>query len=134
MDVCECGDKLTIRRETKGRIPTLPFRELKNEILGKEYELSLVFPTQKLSAELHKQWKGKEGPADILSFPLDEESGEMFITLSKARSEAKRYGHSYREHLLFLFIHGCLHLKGMDHGAKMEKEEDRYFSRFRGKV
>ncbi len=113
----------SIKRQTKGRIPTLPFVSIKEEILGKDYDLSLFFPNQKISKELHRSWKKKSGPVDILSFPLDKNSGEIILTLNKARLEAKKYQHSYREHLVFLFIHGCLHLKGMTHGASMNKEE-----------
>ena len=123
-------DNISIRRDTKGRIPNLPFREVKNAILGKAYELSLVFPDGKVSENLHVRWKKKEGPVNILSFPLDENTGEIFITLSQARKEAKKFERTYFPHLLFLFIHGCLHLKGMKHGAKMEKEEKKFFRIF----
>ena len=120
----------TILRQTKGRIPTLPFVEVKEAILGKKYDLSLTFPTLDLAEELHIKWKKKTGPVNILSFPLDKNEGEIILTLSQARKEAKNYDRNYKEHLVFLFIHGCLHLKGMTHGAKMEKEERFYCKKF----
>ncbi|MCD5390042.1 MAG: rRNA maturation RNase YbeY [Candidatus Pacebacteria bacterium] len=120
----------TILRQTKGRIPTLPFVEVKEAILGKKYDLSLTFPTLDLAEELHIKWKKKTGPVNILSFPLDQNEGEIILTLSQARKEAKNYDRNYRDHLVFLFIHGCLHLKGMTHGAKMEKEERFYCKKF----
>lgn len=123
-------DNLTIIRQTKGGILNLPFVDVKNEILGKEYELSLVFPHKKNSIELHQTWKKKEGLVNTLSFPLDKNSGEIIITLSQARKEAPKYGHRYHEHVLFLFIHSCLHLKGMTHGAKMEKYERQLYLKF----
>lgn len=129
MSIAEYNN-LTIIRHTKGGIPILPFVEIKNAILGTNYDLSLVFPTLKHSIELHKQWKKKSDPVNILSFPLDDESGEIILTLSKARSEAKKYNRSYHNHLVFLFIHGCLHLKGMTHGAKMEKQERLFYAEF----
>jgi probable rRNA maturation factor len=122
-----------ITRQTKGGIPNLPFLDVKDEILGNEYELSLVFPTIELATDLHIQWKKKDGPVNILSFPLDERSGEIFITLSQARKEARKFDRSYGNHLMFLFIHGCLHLKGMTHGHLMEKSEKKYFSKFEQK-
>ena len=127
-------NNISIMRATKGRIPNLPFSQIKNDILGKKYELSLVFPNTKDSQILHTQWKGKKDPVNVLSFPLDENEGEIFITLGKARIEAKEFGMSYREYLLFLFIHGCLHLKGMDHGASMEEKERYYLKKYREKV
>lgn len=129
MSIAEYNN-LTIIRHTKGGIPILPFVEMKNAILGKDYELSLVFPTLENSIQLHKQWKKKSGPVNILSFPLDVNSGEIILTLSQARTEAKKYHRSYHNHLIFLFIHGCLHLKGMTHGAKMEKQERLFYAEF----
>ncbi len=124
-------DNLSITRQTQGRIPNLPFVDVKNDILGKDYDLSVLFPDGKLSEELHIQWKKKEGPVNILSFPLETDEGEIIITLSQARKEAKHFDRNYKEHLLFLFIHGCLHLKGMTHGAKMEKEEGFFYTKYK---
>ena len=121
---------LTIRRDTKGGIPNLPFVAAKEAILGKSYELSLNFPTLARSRELHKQWKNKKDPVNVLAFPLDAHEGEIILTLTKARTEAKNFGHSYHEHIIFLFIHACLHLKGYDHGDTMEEQELRFMKRF----
>jgi len=123
----------SITRQTRGGIPTLPFVAVKNNILGKDYELSLFFPNLEYATELHVKWKKKSGPANILSFPLDETEGEIFLSLSEARKEAHRFNRNYREHLLFLFIHGCLHLKGMTHGAKMEQQERFWYEKFHSK-
>lgn len=119
-----------IMRKTKGRVPSLPFLEIKEDILGKKYDLSVVFPTIKESISLHLQWKKEPGPVNILSFPLDEESGEIIMTLTQARKEAPKYNRNYHNHLVFLFIHGCLHLKGMTHGAKMEQQEQLWYKKF----
>ncbi|MCA9352348.1 rRNA maturation RNase YbeY [Patescibacteria group bacterium] len=123
-------NNLTIIRQTKGRIPILPFVEIKNAILGTSYELSLVFPTLQRAEALHIEWKKKPDPVNILSFPLDDDVGEIIITLQQARREARQYGRSYHNHLIFLFIHGCLHLKGMTHGVKMEQRERLLYKRF----
>lgn len=124
-------ENLTIQRQTKGGIPNLPFVFIKDDILGKDYDLSLMFPPLDLAEELHLRWKKKPGPVNILSFPLDEDEGEIIITLAQARTEAKNFDRSYHNHLIFLFIHGCLHLKGMTHGAKMEKQEKIFYSKYK---
>lgn len=129
MDIVEYKN-FTIKRQTKGGIPNLPFVEIKNQILGKEYDISLLFPTQEISIKLHKEYKNKNMPVNILSFPLGKADGEIILTLSQARKEAKNYLRSYHNHIIFLFIHGCLHLKGMDHSDRMEKEEDFYYEYF----
>ncbi len=121
----------TIIRRTKGGIPILPFALIKKAILGNEYELSLVFPTQTESIQLHKVWKKKDSPVNTLAFPLDTTSGEIIITLSQARKEAAKYMRNYHNHLVFLFIHSCLHLKGHVHGAKMERQERFFYQQFK---
>ncbi len=48
----------------------------------------------------------------------------------KARREAKRYGHSVREHLLFLYVHACLHLLGHDHSPRMDALEKKFTHKY----
>lgn len=123
-------DTLTLVAETQGRIPNLPFVDAKNTILGAHYNLSIVFPSRKKSTELHIDWKSEDGPANILSFPLTKNSGEIFISLDAARTEHAKFGLDYDNYIGFLLIHGMLHLKGMDHGAIMEKAEKRFCKQF----
>jgi probable rRNA maturation factor len=111
-------------------IPALPFFYVKKEILGEKYALSLVFTDKKTSKKMHSEWKGKEGPANILSFPLEENLGEIFIDKENAKTECKKFNYNFTNYLMFLFIHGCCHLKGMTHGSKMEKEEKKWRKKF----
>lgn len=122
---------LTITRKTSGVIPSIDFLVIKNYILGKKYELSLVFPDTLESIRLHKKFKSKNNPVNILSFPLSESEGEIFITLSKARSECKKWNISYYQYLTYLFIHGCTHLRGLDHGSDMDTLERKYCNYFK---
>lgn len=121
---------LTITRETTGKLPSLPFLRIKETILGKHYDLSLVFVGRNKAISLHKQWKSKNDPVNILSFPLSKNEGEIFISLEKARHECKNFDRTYHNYLAFLFIHGCVHLKGFTHGNKMEAVEKKYRSMF----
>lgn len=116
-------DNFSITYETKASAPMLPWVAMKNAILGKKYELSLVFPSPKTATELHKDWKEKDGPANILSFPLENNLGEIFISLNQAKKECKKFDRDYENYLAFLFIHGCAHLKGYTHGNAMEQFE-----------
>jgi len=102
----------SIKNQTKRAAPRAPFLKLKDKVLGKKYELSLVFVGNSLSKKLNAIYRGKDKPTNVLSFPISKSSGEIFIDLS------------FKEHsVIFLFIHGILHLKGMQHGATMEREE-----------
>lgn len=121
---------LTIIRETTGKLPSLPFLRIKNAILGEDYELSLVFIGRTKAIAMHKEWKSKDDPVNILSFPLSKSEGEILISLEKARSECKNFDRKYENYLAFLFIHGCVHLKGYAHGSKMEALEKKYRAQF----
>ncbi len=114
---------IAITNETRMTIPRVPWVNIKNAILGKNYQLSLVFPSDKTATELHEDWKEKSGPANILSFPIEKNLGEIFISLSQAKKECKKFDREYENYVAFLFIHGCAHLKGHTHGSAMEKFE-----------
>ena len=99
------------------------FIRLKEKVLGKSYDLSLVFTTQKVSRRLNRIYRKRDYPPDVLSFPISKTSGEIFIDRVTARKEAQKFGMYEPKFIKFLFIHGLLHLKGMRHGAKMEEVE-----------
>ena len=101
----------------------IPFTRLKTKVLGRDFELSLVFADKKLSRKLNKKYRGKDKPTNVLSFPLSKKSGEIFIDLETAKDEAPKFEMSFTEFVKYLFIHGLLHLKGMQHGRKMEQAE-----------
>jgi len=63
---------------------------IKESILGKKYELSLVFIGDKLSKKLNKNYRQKDYGANILSFPLDKNSGEIFINIPNSKKECKK--------------------------------------------
>lgn len=113
----------SIKNTTKGKLPSLPFALMKDEVLGKDYELSVVVVGDKKMAELNKTYRQKDAPTDILSFPLDNKSGEIFLDLNYAKKKALGFGRKFENFIGFLFIHGLVHLKGFDHGEKMEQEE-----------
>jgi ssRNA-specific RNase YbeY (16S rRNA maturation enzyme) len=52
---------------------------MKESVLGKKYELSLVFIGDKKSKSLNKKFRNKDYKANILSFPIDNDMGEIFI-------------------------------------------------------
>lgn len=111
---------------------SIPFKRIQSAILPGEYELSFNFIGPARSRELNRKYRGKDKPTNVLSFPLSETSGEIFIDLATAKKEASGFGMSYKKFIGYLFIHGLLHLKGMEHGKKMEKEEKKFLEIFFG--
>lgn len=129
MEVFETKN-LEVKRMTKGKLPSLPFVRIKDEILGKGYELSITFVQKNFIEELSNQFKGDKSHKNILSFPLTKNSGEIILNLETIRKEAKNFDKKYMEYLGFLVIHGMLHLKGHVHSSKMEAEEKKFVKMF----
>jgi len=125
------SEMFTITNRTKGKLPSLPFVKMKNAVLGKNYELSLVCIGNKASQRLNKAYRGKDMPTNILAFPLGKEEGEIFIDLKKSRADAPLFERAYSNFVGFLFIHALLHLKGFEHGSKMEGKEVSLRNRFK---
>ena len=79
--------------------------------------------------QLNLQYRQKDAPTDVLSFPLfdedgnldEEELGDIVISLERAQAQAEEYNHSLKREVAFLTAHSMLHLLGYDH---MEPEEE----------
>ncbi|PIR45755.1 MAG: rRNA maturation RNase YbeY [Candidatus Vogelbacteria bacterium CG10_big_fil_rev_8_21_14_0_10_49_38] len=104
---------------TRRPAPRGPWPKYKETVLGRDYELSLVFCGSTRTRTLNRIHRSKDKPANVLSFPLSKNAGEIFINL-----DARDFNFSY------LFIHGLLHLKGLDHGSRMEAEERKLLTLF----
>jgi len=108
------------------------FDKLKNEILGKKYDLSIVFVNEKKSKEINKKYRNKNKATNILSFPLRKNMGEIILCPVVIKKEAKNFNKNFSEFLDFLVIHGMLHLDGMEHGSRMEEREKIYDQKYFG--
>lgn len=100
--------------------------------LVSEYEM------RRVRRVLRRGKKYRFGPRhalNVLSFLLDKNSGEILLGKDQIQKEAKRYKQSFHARLLYLYIHGLLHLKGYDHQSvkeekRMRREEEKFFDRF----
>jgi probable rRNA maturation factor len=70
---------------------------------------------------LNRQYRGKNKSTDVLSFPAPEGpageimAGDLAISLETAARQAAEHGHSLRDEVRILMLHGVLHLAGYDH-------------------
>jgi probable rRNA maturation factor len=96
--------------------------------------VAVVLCSDYIIRKLNRQYRGKDRATDVLSFSFGDDDllGEVYISLQRARVQARRYGVSYEDELKRLLIHGLLHLTGYDHvkradRAVMESRESAYF-------
>ncbi len=103
---------------------------MKEAVLGKKYRLSVVVITLAKMRSLNRTYRKKDAPTDILSFPLSKTEGEIFLNLTEAGKESKKFGRPFENFIAFLFIHGLVHLKGFAHGSRMEVLERKFRNKF----
>ncbi|NMA68680.1 MAG: rRNA maturation RNase YbeY [Desulfitobacterium sp.] len=104
-----------------------------------EAEVSLTLVDDSRIHQLNKEYRGVDSPTDVLSFALQEEIedepeildyeddllGDIVISVERARAQALEYEHSFERELVYLAVHGTLHLLGYDHLEDEEKAEMR---------
>lgn len=74
--------------------------------------------SDKLLQDLNLQFRGKDVPTDVLSFPSASPGGylgDLAVSLQRAAAQAAEHGHSVEEEIGILLLHGVLHLLGHDH-------------------
>jgi len=100
-----------------------------------EAEVSLVVVDDPAIAALNRRYFRRRGPTNVISFPLQEgkreESqpfllGDVVISADTAERHARAAGIPTGEEILFLLVHGILHLTGYNHegpvGQRREME------------
>ena len=121
------GEKIPARLQKK-------FAPIARTILKANYELDVGFVSPRRIQEVNKQYRDKDKPTNILSFPLSDTSGQIIICPVVTKKEASSLYITADEYIQFLFIHGLLHLIGFDHGATMEHKEQEYCAQFKLKL
>ena len=122
--------RFSLTNKTRVKIPVLPFSTIKNDILGEKYSLSIAFVSQKQSQKINKEYRNKNKPTNILSFPLSKDSGEIIMCPAIIKSETDKFGRNFGKLLGYLTIHGMLHLKGFEHSSTMERSEEKYDKKY----
>ena len=88
--------------------------------VGLEGNVDVLLADDPTLRRLNKTFRGKNKATDVLSFPAPEEiaqdhAGDLAISLETANRQAATYGHSLRDEVQILLLHGLLHLSGLDH-------------------
>ena len=90
------------------------------EIVGVSGEVDVLLADDATLRRLNKTFRGKNKPTDVLSFPSPDtisgvHAGDLAISLETAERQAISYGHTLRDEVRILILHGTLHLSGLDH-------------------
>ncbi len=124
-----CG-MFSLAHTVRVPVPTFPFQEATQKILGSSYFLTLVLIGDRRARTLNKKTRGKTYTPNVLSFPLTKKCGEVYLNLPCALRETQREHVSFHDRVGFLFIHALLHLKGLKHGSTMESTEQTWCAYF----
>jgi rRNA maturation RNase YbeY len=113
-----------------------------------DHELSLSIVDSDAIQDINREFRGKDRPTDVLSFPQQEFSpplsalglaprtagkgarkrgpqpmlGDVVISLPEAEANARGIGQALDREVAFLLVHGILHLCGHDHEAPEEEQ------------
>ena len=122
--------RLSITNTTQEALPRISFKRIASAILPQGYELSVVIAGERRARALNRRYRKKDTVPNVLSFPLSKAEGELFLNVARARLDAPRFRMSERKFLIYLVIHGLLHLKGLSHGRTMSQAETHFLKRF----
>lgn len=92
------------------------------------YEISLLITDDETIHQLNKEYRQKDKPTDVLSFPMEDDImlGDIVISLDTAKNQAQEREIGLEREIAFLFIHGLLHLLGYDHETSVEDEKEMF--------
>lgn len=114
---------------TRRPAPRFPYaKALEKALPG--WDVSLVFVTEAKAKAMNVSLRKKTYVPNVLSYETGMRSGEIVICLAEAKRQASSYDMPYSAFVGFLFIHALAHLKGMPHGATMDRYERAMLARF----
>ena len=88
--------------------------------VGLAGEVDVLLADNTTLRRLNNTFRGKNKPTDVLSFPSHAQigqnhAGDLAISLETAAQQATAFGHTLRDEVRILLLHGLLHLAGEDH-------------------
>ena len=92
-----------------------------------DYDISLVFVSDEYLSNLKQKYFKVNQYTDVIAFRLNEYGtpfveGEIYISLPRAKENARIFDEPYSREVSRLIIHGCLHLIGLKDKTQIEKE------------
>jgi probable rRNA maturation factor len=142
---------MILNRQRRIRIPMEELRKFleraQKQLQLPADSLAVCLVTEAEMARWNRSYRGKHGPTDVLSFPVQGKQsppplrgrssapsraraylGDIAIAPAVARRNARRWGRKFQDELRILILHGMLHLMGYDHETdtgQMDRQERR---------
>ncbi|MBE8168369.1 MAG: rRNA maturation RNase YbeY, partial [Shewanella sp.] len=95
-----------------------------------EAELTIRLVNENESQQLNKDYRGKDKPTNVLSFPFEVPEGielpllgDLVVCVNVVKTEAVQQNKPLKSHWAHMVVHGCLHLLGYDHIDDNEADE-----------
>lgn len=148
-----CADEQSDVPLELGRWQDLALQVLRDEGVRGLAELSILFVAEQEMSELNRDYMGKDGPTDVLAFPIDAHDvtqvvapagatrgpdrapvdpgelplllGDVVVCPAVAARQAPEHAGTLDDELALLIVHGVLHVLGRDHAEPEEAEEMR---------
>lgn len=141
-------DKMSVDSDFQKTIEEVILTALKEELVDKSCEISVVFVDNDSIKEINKETRDIDRETDVLSFPmLDYPKGKVYkdvylnynfdasffnegelvlgdvvLSLEKAKEQSEDFNHSFTRECCYLVVHSILHLLGYDHMEEDEKK------------
>ncbi len=128
-------EKIKVSAELENLLNKAMNMVAKMEKLSANTEVDITIVTDEEIQVLNRAYRGVDRPTDVLSFALDEETdepeilgeeaehllGDIIISAEKANAQAEEFGHGLNREIVYLAVHGILHLLGYDHMVEEDK-------------
>ena len=102
-------------------------------VAEQDSDVAVLFTGDEAIAEINAEWRGKDKPTNVLSFPTPVDMpvpageprplGDIVLAQGVIAREAEEQGKTLHDHAAHLIVHGTLHLLGYDHEAEAEAED-----------
>lgn len=132
-----------VRRPRTKKYSTRKLRKIADAVLAlvneQKAELSLALIGDDEMRKLNAEYRHKDYPTDVLSFPIESNVtlparllGDVVISVDKAASQAKEHGRTLDQEMATLLVHGIVHLLGYDH--ERSQKDARVMKRLENKI
>jgi len=99
--------------------------KIRNLFKIQKRDLSVTLCTNAFIKKLNKKYRHKNKPTDVLSFAMQDKKmlGDIIVSVPLAKKNSKLYGTNLLEEIVFLVVHGIIHLLGFNHQIKRDAKK-----------